>query len=104
MPFTLDPAGRPLFLISNMAMHTQNLKADPRCSLFVGQANADGDPLGAARATLIGLADLFPQASFLRFERYTLLVTRTAGTGSTSPTSVFSGSNPSTFITWEALA
>jgi len=48
MPFTLDSAGRPIFLISNMAMHTQNLKADPRCSLFVTQASADGDPLGAA--------------------------------------------------------
>jgi putative heme iron utilization protein len=54
MPFALDPAGRPIFLISSMAMHTQNLKADPRCSLFVGQPGADGDPLGAARATLIG--------------------------------------------------
>ena len=47
MPFALDSAGRPIFLISNMAMHTQNLKADPRCSLFVTQASADGDPLGA---------------------------------------------------------
>lgn len=54
MPYALDPAGRPLFLISNMAMHTQNLKADPRASLFVTQPAADGDPLGAARATLIG--------------------------------------------------
>jgi putative heme iron utilization protein len=53
MPYALDPEGRPLFLISNMAMHTQNLKADPRASLFVGQV-ADGDPLGAARATVIG--------------------------------------------------
>jgi heme iron utilization protein len=60
MPYALDLAGRPLFLISNMAMHTQNLKADPRCSLFVGQANADGDPLGAARATLIGVAEPIP--------------------------------------------
>jgi heme iron utilization protein len=57
MPFALDSAGQPLFLISNMAMHTQNLKGEPRCSLFVGQANADGDPLGAARATVIGLAE-----------------------------------------------
>jgi putative heme iron utilization protein len=57
MPFALDAEGRPLFLISNMAMHTQNLKDDPRCSLFVAQAAADGDPLGAARATLIGRAD-----------------------------------------------
>jgi putative heme iron utilization protein len=54
MPYALDPAGRPLFLISNMAMHTQNLKADPRASLFVTQPTADGDSLGAARATLIG--------------------------------------------------
>jgi putative heme iron utilization protein len=57
MTFALDPAGRPIFLISNMAMHTQNLKADSRCSLFVGQASADGDPLGAVRATLIGQAE-----------------------------------------------
>jgi hypothetical protein len=54
MPFALDSAGWPLFLISNMAMHTQNLRSDPRCSLFVAQAGADGDPLGAARATLVG--------------------------------------------------
>ena len=25
MPYALDPTGRPLFLISNMAMHTQNI-------------------------------------------------------------------------------
>src|ERR1700760_1852826 len=60
MPYALDPAGRPLFLISNMAMHTQNLKADPRSSLFVSQDSPDGDPLGAARATLIG--DALPVA------------------------------------------
>jgi hypothetical protein len=54
MPYALDHAGQPIFLISNMAMHTQNLKADPRCGLFVGQAPADGDPLGASRATIIG--------------------------------------------------
>jgi hypothetical protein len=61
MPFALDLAGRPVFLVSNMAMHTQNLKTDPRCSLFVGQAGADGDPLGAARATLIGHAESVPE-------------------------------------------
>jgi hypothetical protein len=60
MPFAIDHRGRPLFLISNMAMHTQNLKADSRSSLFVGQANVDGDPLGSARATVIGLSEPFP--------------------------------------------
>jgi putative heme iron utilization protein len=56
MPYALDEIGRPIFLISNMAMHTQNLKADPRASLFVTQPAADGDPLGAARVTLVGNA------------------------------------------------
>src|SRR5579863_1894601 len=71
MPFALDAAGRPIFLISSMAMHTQNLKADPRCSLFVGQSGADGDPLGAARATLIGHGEPVqePEVSSVR-EKY----------------------------------
>jgi hypothetical protein len=60
MPFALDSAGRPIFLISNMAMHTQNLREDSRCSLFVGQASSDNDPLGAARATLVGHAAPVP--------------------------------------------
>ncbi|MGC1297450.1 MAG: hypothetical protein WA869_20660 [Alloacidobacterium sp.] len=47
-------------LAGNMAMHTQDLKAEPRFSLFVTQADADGDPLGAARATLIGVAESVP--------------------------------------------
>ncbi len=54
MPYALDNAGRPVFLISTMAMHTQNIKADPRASLFVTQAAPDGDVLGAARVTLVG--------------------------------------------------
>ncbi len=59
MPYAQDTEGRPIFLISNMAMHTQNLKADRRASLFVGQA-ADGDPIGAARVTLVGHAEPVP--------------------------------------------
>ena len=62
MPYALDPAGRPVFLISNMAMHTQNLKAEPRASLFVAQSAVDGDPLGAARATLIGMVTPVPES------------------------------------------
>ena len=54
MPYALDDAGRPLFLISAMAMHTQNLEADARASLLVMQPGWDGDPLAAARLTLMG--------------------------------------------------
>ena len=54
MPYGLDEQGRPIFLISTMAMHTQNLKADSRASLLVVQNDAEGDPLGSSRATLVG--------------------------------------------------
>jgi len=54
MPFALDREGRPLFLISTMAMHTQNLQQDGRASLLVTQPEAERDPLGAARVTLVG--------------------------------------------------
>ncbi|AXC12754.1 Putative heme iron utilization protein [Acidisarcina polymorpha] len=60
MPYALDPEGRPIFLISSMAMHTQNLKQDPRASLFINQPPVEGDPLGAARATLVGHAEPVP--------------------------------------------
>jgi heme iron utilization protein len=48
MPSGLDDHGRPIFLISTMAMHTQNLQADARASLLVTQDDAGGDPLGAS--------------------------------------------------------
>ncbi len=54
MPYALDERGRPLFLISTMAMHTQNLQADRRASLLVTQPDWSGDPLAAGRVTLIG--------------------------------------------------
>jgi putative heme iron utilization protein len=54
MPYGLDEHGRPIFLISTMAMHTQNLKVDPRASLLVTQDEAGSDPLGASRVTLVG--------------------------------------------------
>jgi putative heme iron utilization protein len=54
MPYGLDGQGRPVFLISTMAMHTQNVQADPRSSLLVTQPDASGDPLGASRVTLLG--------------------------------------------------
>jgi heme iron utilization protein len=59
MPYGLDVHGRPIFLISTMAMHTQNLQADSRASLLVTQPpstqpGASADPLGASRVTVIG--------------------------------------------------
>ncbi len=53
MPYAAEQQGRPIFLISTMAMHTQNLLGDPRASLLVTQPDG-GDPLGASRVTLLG--------------------------------------------------
>ena len=62
MPYGLDEQGHPIFLISTMAMHTQNLQADPRASLLVTQDDAGGDPLGASRVTLVGNVGPIPQS------------------------------------------
>ena len=61
MPYALDETGCPIFLISTMAMHTQNLLADPRASLLVTQPDADVDPLGASRVTLVGNVIAIPK-------------------------------------------
>jgi putative heme iron utilization protein len=75
MPYGLDARGRPIFLVSTMAMHTQNLQADPRASLLVTQPDGDGDPLGASRVTLVGNVQKIPEfevpeARELYLERY----------------------------------
>jgi len=54
MPYGLDDAGHPIFLISTMAMHTQNLQAEPRASLLITPPESTGDPLGSSRVTLLG--------------------------------------------------
>ncbi|MFY9980923.1 MAG: DUF2470 domain-containing protein [Candidatus Sulfotelmatobacter sp.] len=75
MPYALDRNGRPIFLISTMAMHTQNLQSDARASLLVTQPDASGDPLGASRVTLIGNVQTISEseraeARALYLERY----------------------------------
>jgi heme iron utilization protein len=62
MPYGLDGHANPVFLISTMAMHTQNVQADPRSSLLVTQPDTTGDPLGASRVTLLGNILLVPAA------------------------------------------
>jgi len=49
-----DSDGSPLFLISKLAVHTQNLAADPRASLLIDATGTEADPMEGARLTLIG--------------------------------------------------
>ena len=62
MPYASDDLGRPTFFISSMAMHTQNLQQDARASLLITQPDVAGDPLGAARLTLLGAVTEAPAA------------------------------------------
>lgn len=51
-PYCLNDAGEPVFLVSELAQHTKNLRADSRCSFIV---IAGGDDIQAtARLTLTG--------------------------------------------------
>lgn len=72
MPYAVDDMGRPVVFISSMAMHTQNLQQDSRASLFIADPEASGDPLGAARVTLIGMVAEAPseEVSELYLSRY----------------------------------
>ncbi|HEY4394879.1 MAG TPA: pyridoxamine 5'-phosphate oxidase family protein [Polyangia bacterium] len=55
-PYALSAAGAPLLLLSGLAAHTHNLRADPRASLFVGDHSAAADPQAGARLSLMGRA------------------------------------------------
>ena len=46
------PDGTPVSLVSDLSHHTKALKADPVCSLLVGEPGPKGDPLTHPRLTL----------------------------------------------------
>ncbi len=52
-----DAAGRPVTLVSTLAQHTTALRADPACSLLLGEPDTKGDPLTHPRLTLQARAD-----------------------------------------------
>jgi len=60
MPYGINDQGQPTFLISTMAVHTQNLRRDARASLLVTSDEAQ-TPLEAARITLMGRVALVPE-------------------------------------------
>jgi putative heme iron utilization protein len=62
-PYVLDHAGRPVILISDLAEHTRNLQADPRCSLIVQPFSTDMQATG--RVTIVGRAERLPDKDAL---------------------------------------
>ena len=60
-----DEDGVPLTLVSDLSSHTQALRADPRCSLLLGEPTEKGDPLTHARLTLQAKAEFVEKSSDL---------------------------------------
>ncbi len=56
VPYCLDEQGRPLILISRIAQHTHNLQKDPKCSLLVGEREAE-DVQAVGRLTYLAEAE-----------------------------------------------
>lgn len=61
-PYALDAKGRPLFLVSSMALHTKNVLANPKASLLVAEPAEAENLLSAARANLLGSVRPVPEA------------------------------------------
>ena len=53
-PYALSDAGEPLLLLSDLAEHTRNLRADPRASLLVQDGASLDDPQAGCRVTILG--------------------------------------------------
>lgn len=64
----VDHDASPLLLLSDLADHTRNLKADPRVSLLIDGTRDMATPLAGARATLMG--EIAPSADAHRLARF----------------------------------
>jgi heme oxygenase (biliverdin-IX-beta and delta-forming) len=62
----LDGEGMPLLLLSDLAEHAKNLKADPHCSLLYDGTAGLADPLTGARVTVMGEARPLEDAGLLK--------------------------------------
>jgi putative heme iron utilization protein len=56
--YALTAEGDPVLLLSDVAEHTRNLRADARASLLVRDSGAREDPQAGARATLLARASV----------------------------------------------
>jgi heme iron utilization protein len=67
-PYALTDDGEPLFLLSDLAEHTRNLRTDSRASLLVQDSAALGDPQAGARVTLLGSVEAVRTAHTLQMQ------------------------------------
>jgi len=60
VPYVLDAQGRPVILVSEISVHTDNLDKNPSCSLMVSKVNEES-VYESQRLTLIGQMKPVPE-------------------------------------------
>ncbi|MEX1035533.1 MAG: DUF2470 domain-containing protein [Sneathiella sp.] len=63
-----DPAGRPLLLLSDMAVHSRNIAKNPNISLLIAEEANGRDPLTLARVSIEGTLGVIDDPALM--ERY----------------------------------
>ena len=76
--YVLDHRAQPVFLLSDLAQHSRNIKQDPRSSLLVLESGAEEGVLARGRVTLVGETRSFEPEQELR-ERYLRYFPEAAG-------------------------
>lgn len=78
----LPASGRPVILISALARHTANLRANPAASLLIAEPSApDGDPLESPRVTLSGRFGQLSDAQAVAMARDCFIAAHSAAAG-----------------------
>jgi heme iron utilization protein len=65
-PYALSERGEPLLLLSDLAEHTRNIRADSRASLLVHDSEALEDPQAGARLTVLGKVEPLTGSDLVR--------------------------------------
>ncbi|MBQ49724.1 MAG: hypothetical protein CMP10_20250 [Zetaproteobacteria bacterium] len=68
-PFCLNHKAEPLIMISDLAQHTKNIKADPRVSLMIPEDLNHGDPQTQGRVSYLGHAEVVDEPIY--YDQYT---------------------------------
>ena len=61
--------GEPVILVSDLAEHTINARANDKASMLIAESSEGGDPLGKSRLTLVGSLSLVDDSTEVR-EKY----------------------------------
>ena len=61
-PYAVTDSGEPLLLLSDLAEHTRNLRADPRASLLIQDGGSLADPQAGPRVTILGQVEPVAEA------------------------------------------